>query len=290
MTAPLTLRARAAAPIKTVWQALTDATELRVWLAEYAEVELPHRYEFWGRYTPEGDAPHQRPVHVGEHTIRFTWLLDGEETTTEIQLTEESPDSTVISLAQTHWSFEDVISGATIRGVLQTYWSLAIANLVDHVEGRPLSPKTDFTSPIFREEVLIDAPAEAIYESLTDSAKVSQWFGYPIDIEPFVGGRWAMGGFDNNPNPAKVLDLTPGRAMTLDWGPVGVVSWELEGSEGKTKLSFVQSGFDTGNPPYAAWTGWLSGLAELRRYHELADWRPFWLYDPTDNVSEDAHA
>ncbi|MFC6015555.1 SRPBCC domain-containing protein [Plantactinospora solaniradicis] len=290
MTAPLTLRARAAAPIKNVWQALTDAAELRVWLAEHAEVELPHRYEFWGRYTPEGDAPHQRLVHVGEHTLRFTWLLDGEETTTEIQLTEESADSTIVSLSQTHWSFEVAMSGASIRGVLQTYWSLAIANLVDHVEGRPLNPRTDFTSATFQEEMVIDASADAVYDSLTDSAKATEWFGFPIGIEPVVGGRWAMGGFENNPNPAKVLDLTPGRAMTVDWGPVGIVTWELEESAGKTKLSFVQSGFDTSNPPYGAWTGWLSGLAELRRYHELADWRPIWLHDPTDNMSADAPA
>ncbi|MEN3611334.1 SRPBCC domain-containing protein [Plantactinospora sp. ZYX-F-223] len=288
MTAPLTLRARAAAPVKTVWHALTDAAELRVWLADHAEVELPHRYEFWGRHVPEGDAPHQRLRDIGEHSLRFGWLLDGEETTTEITLTEESPDSTIIALSQTHWSFQDVMTGASIRGVLQTYWSLAIANLVDHVEGRPLTPRTDFTSATLRDEVLIDASPEALFESLTDSAKASEWFGYPIGIEPFVGGRYAMGGFDNNPNPAKVLDLTPGKAMTVDWGPAGVASWELEGSGGKTKLSFVQSGFD--QPPYAAWTGWLSGVAELRRYHELADWRPIWLYEPTDNVPAEAHA
>ncbi|GIG85149.1 SRPBCC family protein [Plantactinospora endophytica] len=287
MTAPLTLRARAAAPVKVVWHALTDAAELRGWLAEHAEVELPDRYEFWGRYTPEGDAPHQRLLAADDHTLRFTWLLDGEETTTEITLTEESAESTIIALAQTHWSVEDVFSGS-VRGVLQTYWSLAIANLVDHVEGRPLTPRTDFTSTTFREEIVIDAVPEALYESLTDSAKATEWFGYPIGIEPVVGGRYAMGGFENNPNPAKVLDLTPGKAMSVDWGPIGVVSWELEASGGKTKLSFMQSGFD--QPPYAGWTGWLSGLAELRRYHELTDWRPIWLYDPTENVPAEAHA
>ncbi|MFY1689278.1 SRPBCC family protein [Plantactinospora sp. WMMB782] len=288
MTAPLTLRARAAAPVKNVWHALTDAAELRVWLADHAEVELPDRYEFWGRQVPEGDAPHQRLREVGEHSLRFDWLLDGEQTSTEITLTEESADSTVVTLTQSHWTFQDVVTGASIRGVLQTYWSLAIANLVDHVEGRPLTPKIDFTSTTMRTEVVVDATPEALYESLTDSAKVSEWFGYPVGIEPEVGGRFAMGGFENNPNPAKVLDLTPGRAMTVDWGQAGVVTWELSGSGGKTKLSFVQSGFD--RPPYAAWGGWLSGLAELRRYHELPDWRPIWLYDPTEVVPPEAHA
>jgi hypothetical protein len=39
----------------------------------------------------------------------------------------------------------------------------------------------------------------------------------------------------------------------------------------------VQSGFDEQNPPYAGWLGNVSGLAELRRYHDLADWQPIWV-------------
>ena len=72
MNEPMRLRARVAAPIADVWHALTDPAALRVWLAEHAEVDLPHRYEFWGRYTPEGDAPHQRLIHVDDHTLRFS--------------------------------------------------------------------------------------------------------------------------------------------------------------------------------------------------------------------------
>jgi hypothetical protein len=42
----------------------------------------------------------------------------------------------------------------------------------------------------------------------------------------------------------------------------------------------VQSGFDTQQPPYAAWLGTLGGIAELRRFHELPDWHSIWLgYD-----------
>ena len=53
-------------------------------------------------------------------------------------------------------------------------------------------------------------------------------------------------------------------------------SWELEGSDGKTRLTVVQSGFDPANPPYAGWAGWLGGIAALRRYHELPQWRTIW--------------
>lgn len=275
MTEPMTLRVRVNAGVEEVHRALTEADQLRSWLAEHAEVELPDRYAFWGRHTPEGDAPHQRLLHVDERTVRFAWLLDGEETTTELRLDPE-PDgaATLVTLTQTHFDFADVMTGASIRGVLQTFWSLALANLVDHLEGRELTPKVDFTSADLRAEVTVAASPERVFDSITDSAKVSTWFGFPIEIEPYVGGRFAMGGLENNPQPAMILDLEPNRRMSVDWGPTGVGTWELEGSEGRTRITLVQSGFDGTRPPYAAWGGILAGIAGLRRFHELPDQQP----------------
>ncbi|WP_188191502.1 SRPBCC family protein [Nonomuraea sp. SYSU D8015] len=275
MTEPMTLRARVQGPLKEVRQALTDPAVMRIWLAEHAEVELPGRFGFWGRTTPEGDAPHQRLVHADERTVRFSWLLDGEETTTEFTLEEESADVTVVTVSQTHWDFQDVITGKSIRGVLQTYWCQALANLAEHFEGRELTPRADYTSAEMRAEVTIDASPSDVFDSLIDSEKVTRWFGFPIEIEPYVGGRFAMGGLANDPNPAKVLELDPGRRFSLGWGGgTGVGTWELEGSGGKTRLTLVQSGFDGERPPYAAWGGILAGVAELRRYHEVPGWRP----------------
>ncbi|MEV6038586.1 SRPBCC domain-containing protein [Nonomuraea sp. NPDC052116] len=273
MTEPMTLRARIQAPAKDVRHALTDPAALRIWLAEHAEVELPDRFGFWGRTTPEGDAPHQRLLHADERTVRFAWVLDGEEMTTELTL-EEDGDATILTLSQTHFDFQDVITGKSIRGVLQTYWCLAVANLAEHLEGRELTPKIDFTSSDLRAQVTVDASPEKVFESLIDSEAATRWFGFPIEIEPYVGGRFAMGGLDNDPSPAKVLELEPGSKFSLDWGASGVGTWELEGSGGQTRLTLVQSGFDAERPPYAAWGGILSGVAELRRYHEMPDWRP----------------
>jgi uncharacterized protein YndB with AHSA1/START domain len=284
------VRVRAMAPAKEVRHALTDRDALRIWFAEHAAVDLPHQYEFWGRYTPEGDAPHQRLVHADDHSLRFSWLLDGVETTTEIRIEEESEASTAISVDQSHFNFQEALDMSTIRGVLQVFWSMAMANLVDYLEGREVGPRTDFATADLRGEVLIDAPVDAVYTSLTDSDQVSAWFGYRIGIEPFVGGRFAMGGFDN-PQPAKVVDLDPGRAMSVDWGNNGVVGWELAESQGRTRLTFVQSGFDSGRPPLSAWTGWLAGLSQLRRFHELPDWRPIWLASADGrNAAEERHA
>jgi uncharacterized protein YndB with AHSA1/START domain len=274
MTEPMILKARIPAPLAEVHRALTDPAALQTWLAEHAEVELPHRYEFWGRYTPEGDAPHQRLQHVDERTLRFGWLLDGEDTTVEIALEPDGDDATVLTLSQTHWDFSLVMAGESIRRVLQTFWSVAIANLADYVDGRELTPKVDFTATDLRASVLIDAGAGTVYDALTDSAKLSEWFGFPIAVD--LGARTVtMGG----EGASKIVDLQPGRSMSTDWGPGGVSTWELEESGGKTRLTFMQSGFDTGNPPYDSWGGWLSGMAALRRYVEVPDRWSIWLAD-----------
>jgi uncharacterized protein YndB with AHSA1/START domain len=121
VTEPMILRVRLAAPIQAVRHALTDAASLRAWLAEHAEVDLPRTFAFWGRYTPEGEAPHQRLLHVDDHTLRFNWLLDGEDTTVHIELQQERPDSTILTLSQTHFDMQEALTETTIRGVLFTF-------------------------------------------------------------------------------------------------------------------------------------------------------------------------
>jgi uncharacterized protein YndB with AHSA1/START domain len=275
--ADLRLRAVVPAPPKTVYEALTDPAALRVWLAEHADVDLPGTYEFWGRFTPDGAEPHQRVLYVDASTIRFAWTVEGVETTSEFQLAEDD-DGTLVTLSQTDLpSFEDVLADkAGARGALQTFWSLAIANLADYLAGRELTPKCDFTSADLRASVVIDAAPEVVFDSMTQPEQFHRWFGAKVDIEPYVGGRFAMGGFDLDPGGAKFVEFEPGRKATLRFADGMTDSWELEGSNGKTRLTVVESGFDPGNPPYAGWSGWLTGIAALRRYHELPQWRSIW--------------
>jgi uncharacterized protein YndB with AHSA1/START domain len=280
MTEPMTLRIRARAPLAAVHRAITDPAALRTWLAEEAAVEPPDRFEFWGRTTPGGEPGRQKLLHLDDRTLRFAWTLDGVDTTTEVTLAERGPDETVVELTQTHFDFQDVVTGASIRGALQTYWALALANLADFLEGRPTTSMPDFTSTELAGELTIDAPVEAVWDALVDSEKASEWFGFPVGIEPWEGGRVAMGGFDADPDPATVVAVTPGKGMSVDWGTFGVSTWELEGSEGRTRLTLVQSGFATDRlPPFGSWLGTMSGLASLRRYLEMPDDWLIWL-DP----------
>lgn len=275
MTDTLRLRARVDAPLDAVRRALTDAKALRTWLAEHAEVDLPNRYEFWGRYTPDGAEPRQRVLHTDDRTIRLEWTIEGQATTTEIALAPESEDTTHISVSQSHVpDWEQAVREEGLA-FLVTFWSLAIANLVDYVEGRAPTPMCDFVSGEQRAEVDVAADPAAVYESLMNPEIFARWFGAKVGIEPHVGGRWQMGGFDSPGEPAKLVELVPGRKVTMAFPDDTVTTWELEGSAGKTRLTFVQSGFD--EPPYAGWLGWLSGVAELRRYHEIPNWRPMWL-------------
>jgi uncharacterized protein YndB with AHSA1/START domain len=273
----LRLSAVVPATLKITYQALTDPAALRVWLAEYAEVDLPGRYEFWGRFTPDGAEPHQRVLHVDESTIRFAWTVDGVETTAQFEVAEDE-GGTLVTLSQTDLpSFEDVLADkAGARGALQTFWSLAIANLADYLADREMTPKCDFTSSELHASVVIDAAPEAVFDSMVQPDVFREWFGANVDIEPYVGGRFAMGGFDLDPGGAKFVEFEPGRKAALRFADGETTTWELEGSEGKTRLTLMHSGFDPANPPYPGWAGWLGGIAALRRYHELPNRRSIW--------------
>lgn len=278
MTKPLKLRARTTAPLAAVHAALTDATALEIWLAEHAEVDLPDTFAFWGRHTPDGDAPSQRLLHVDDRTLRFAWRVHDVDTTVEFALSEQDGD-TVIALSQSDPPpHPDAAANTTPLAILGTFWSLAIANLVDHVEGRETTPKCDFSQKdALRAEITVGAAPDDVYASLMDPDRFRRWFQANISVEPHVGGRWAMGqDFADENATARIIDLEPGRRVGFDWGDM-VSTWELAGSRGRTRLTFVNSGFDSDNPPYADWTGWLSGLAALRRYHELPNFRPIWL-------------
>jgi uncharacterized protein YndB with AHSA1/START domain len=278
MTEPdLRLRAVVPAPLTVTYAALTDPAALRVWLAEHAEVDLPGTYEFWGRFTPDGAEPRQRVLHVDERTIRFAWTVEGVEATVQFEVAE-AEDGTLVTLSQSDLpSFADVIADrAGARGAMQTFWSLAIANLADYLAGRELTPKCDFTSSDLRASVVIGAPPDEVFGSLTQPEHFRRWFGANVDIEPYVGGRFAMGGFELDPAGARFVEFEPGRKARLRFADGMLDSWELDGSDGRTRLTVMHSGFDPANPPYPGWAGWLGGIAALRRYHELPNWRSIW--------------
>jgi uncharacterized protein YndB with AHSA1/START domain len=211
---------------------------------------------------------------VDERTLRFAWTVEGVESTVQFELAEDD-DGTLVTLSHSDLpSFAEVLADtAGARGALQTFWTLAIANLADYVAGREPTPKCDFTSAELHASMVIDAAPDEVFDSMTQAEQFRRWSGTNVDIEPYVGGRFAMGGFELDPGGAEFVEFEPGHKATLRFADGMISSWELEGSDGKTRLTVTQSGFDPTNPPYPGWAGWLGGLAALRRYHELPQWR-----------------
>ncbi|MFD4675365.1 SRPBCC family protein [Lentzea sp. NPDC058450] len=270
-------RVRTSASPAAVFAALTTADDLRVWLAEHADVDLEQGvYEFWGRYTPEGERGRHKLLGVTESSVRFSWFLHGTEYTIELGVEERDGQTLIVASQSPFPDWGAAIEDEGKAGVVQTFWSLSLANLVEHVENRPVFALCDFSTPEQKIEVDIAAEPAAIIHALTDPDVFARYFGARCAIEPHVGGRWTMGSsFDEEAHAAKILALDEER-FTLEFPDGMVADWQLKGSEGKTRLTFVQSGFDVTDPPYGGWLGWLSGFADMRRMLELPSWRPMW--------------
>jgi uncharacterized protein YndB with AHSA1/START domain len=266
----ITYQVRLEATTDEAFEALTEDRSLCIWFAEYAEVSLPDgEFSFWGQYTPEGEPGRQRLLEaIPGQLLRFGWLLDGVETTVSIQLAPGGPGHTIATVSQSDCvPYQEVLTGKSrsVRGVMHTFWALSMANLADYLVGRRLTPMCDYTDDVDDErfaEVMLDAELDEVYASIADEDRFADWFGArPSDI--ILDGE-----------PGVVDEPRPGQEITFSWGEAGMVRWELAGSEGKTSLTFVQSGFDR-PADLSGWAGWLSGIAELRRMHELGDaWRP----------------
>src|SRR5262249_26331764 len=156
------------------------------------------------------------------------WTVGGTDSTVEMGLSSASAEETVLSLSQQPFpTWDEALAESGVRSQLHTFWALALANLVDHVEGRELTARCDLTSPEMRARVPIDAAPDAVFPSLTDSDTFARWFGARAGIEPHVGGRFAMGGLELDPAPAKIIDLEPGRRLSLRWPDGLVTDWEL---------------------------------------------------------------
>jgi uncharacterized protein YndB with AHSA1/START domain len=277
-----TLRVPIGARPETVYAALTDAAALEAWLAEHAEVSMDGGiFEFWGRFTPEGERGRQRLLGAEPgQRLRFSWMQDGAETDVVITL---EPDDGGTRLTLTHANVAPRASGDSywVRDLLM----LSLANLASYCEGRGIGPRCDFTAfsdTEARASVEIAVPASQVFASLIEPAQLDRWIADHAEVEPEVGGRYDFG-WDHG--PVKILQLEPDKVLAYSWrhswedaeGPDStVVRWELEGSQGHTHLTIVHSGFGgTGRKTEGYQVGWMEFLASVQRMLEVgAGWQP----------------
>jgi uncharacterized protein YndB with AHSA1/START domain len=139
------------------------------------------------------------------------------------------------------------------------------------------------------QEVVIEAPVEVVWRTITEPDQITQWFANRVELDPHPGGR-GLFEFDNEsgtPHVAAVVveDVEPPTRFSFRWGhPDGaepaagnsvLVEFTLvpEGSE-RTRLRVKESGLDELAWPedekatYAedhrgGWAGFIGRLAGL---------------------------
>ncbi len=270
----LALRVRIDADPDTVFKALTDGDELADWFAESAEVDLDtSRFQFWGRYAPQGDRPRQTLTsYEAGKALRFTWELDEGPATVEITLSP-ADEGTVVAVRH------DGVAADAIA--MKCFWYVSLANLAAFSESRQTMPPFDFSVPAQGDALVrtvIDAPVDEVYAALLDPAVVSKVAGAPATIEPAVGGRYDLGweGY----GPSRIAELNPDKSVVYTWrnhGGAGEseVRWSLRGSRGATYLTLLHSEIADDVLAERYRQGWPPYLVELKRLLELGSaWQP----------------
>ena len=162
---------------------------------------------------------------------------------------------------------DDGLIAGEVREREFTQRCLEIANAVDELEGRPVLTFDETSTTVD-----IAAPVAEVFASLTEPELFERWFGLPLEIEPFAGGRWAILG--GGP-VGTVVEVVADRRLVLS-EDTGVSTWEVSEAEVGTTLS-VSMLLRGGPPRPASWCGWLSGINQLRRFHEVPDRCPIWV-------------
>jgi uncharacterized protein YndB with AHSA1/START domain len=261
----------AAAPQRLL-RALTGAQELTRWFCEQADVSLEaRRYDFWGRFTPEAPdrdrGRHPLLALEPDRRLTFCWQLCGAQTTVDVRL-EVRGQSTQVTLVH-----KGVPAAESGEANMADFWALSLENLRSWVERGVVGPRCDFSVVPYgdvRVGIDIAAPRAAVYDALIRPDELERYIATRASVELRAEGHynfgWEKGG------PVKILELVPSERLSYSWvyeeQPETVVTWTLEGSGGKTRLTLVHSGFgDRKSGNYKA--GWLKFLTHLKNLVEV---------------------
>lgn len=253
-------------------------SELPAWFAEYADVSIAERrYDFWGRFTPEAPDREQgrHPLLNVESNwgLKYGWRILETNTAVSIGL-ETREGETVIVVMQ-----EDVPRSHDISSyTFEDFWFLSMENLRRHLDGKP-PVRCDFSAPMvgdIQHTVEIEGSREAVFEALIRPEQLERWIASQATIEPRVGGRYDLGW--QGAGPVKILELIPNEKLAYSWPEQGdetVVTWTLEGSSRKTRLTLVHSGFAPTKKTGGLNAGWLNFMSWVKSIVEYGPgWKP----------------
>lgn len=279
-----------AAQPEAVFAALTDPISLGAWFAEHTGVDLAaKRYDFWGRHTPgnpgASDAAHPVVANEPGRKLAYRWHFKGEDSHVTFEL-EPSPRGTLVTVSQRH------PEGRPLSFELGDYWCLALQNLRSFVERGEVAWRPDYAALPKDREVRIEVETRAdpatVFRGLTDPAELRRWIAYSgepgegggeVRIELAPGGAYDLGWDHEWGRPVRVLQVEPDRRLVIAWADPTiaeqtVVTWELEGSEGGTRITLIHSGFAADYDGSGYYGGWADFVVRLRwMTEEGASWQ-----------------
>jgi uncharacterized protein YndB with AHSA1/START domain len=92
-------------------------------------------------------------------------------------------------------------------------------------------------------ERVIDAPAEHVWEALTDDRLLSEWLGDEVELEPYEGGELTVRA-DGDERSGTVERLEDGRELAFTWSregePPSLVELTLEPAVAGTRVRVVE--------------------------------------------------
>jgi uncharacterized protein YndB with AHSA1/START domain len=102
-------------------------------------------------------------------------------------------------------------------------------------------------------EIVIDAPVEVVWRTITEPDQITQWFADKVDLDLEPGGHGYMG-FGDQGGPVVVDTVDPPTRFSFRWNhPAGeepaetnslLVEFTLAGEGEQTRLRVVESGLD----------------------------------------------
>jgi uncharacterized protein YndB with AHSA1/START domain len=85
-------------------------------------------------------------------------------------------------------------------------------------------------------ELVFPAPAQEVWEALTDPEQLEEWFANDVELDPREGGEGVFRWENGEERHATVLVVEPGERLVLDWDDDGEVEFTLEEVETGTRL------------------------------------------------------
>lgn len=107
------------------------------------------------------------------------------------------------------------------------------------------------TEPVVK-EIILNAPVSKVWSALTEKEQIAKWLMPSEDFKLETGHTFKMTGKSKDveyPHVCTIVEIVPEKKLVYTWAVKDklsdtLVTYELEDSDGKTKLKLTHSGWD----------------------------------------------